>query len=112
MKRKNIIFIALAFIIVILISSWLYFSGGTIKVDNYLNNLVNPIDRNCSVSSDCKLATTNCDFIGCMLDAVNKNWEPFCPIPRLVGACAQFQTNQKEECINNTCVVTHPNLRY
>ena len=77
---------------------------------NQVINSFQPVDKSCTQDEDCKIGRTDCPL--CNLysegDAVNKNYEPNCPLPPLyhINCTNQkppWMTDLKPICKNNKC---------
>ncbi|HZX34753.1 MAG TPA: hypothetical protein VFF09_05220 [archaeon] len=97
--------VALHFILSIIGVSEVY----SFPVNNALNSVV-PINNSCTVDEDCKMAAVDCSVcaISSKGGAVNKNFNPFCPIPEIGAICAtalpKWETCFKAVCENKKCV--------
>ncbi len=103
--NKKLRFILIIFAILVLFL-FLSFSG----LFNILNKTLNRFiagtpDKNCNIDSDCALKKTSCGVCECG-DAVNKDWNRFCPLSYLVMAYCQDcidPTSFDVKCVNNQC---------
>lgn len=86
--------------------------GGMSTINNVFNSLFNPItpsDKKCVVDADCVFWSVTCgDSCGFgKHDAVNKNYQPFCPIEISTAGCPSVPYPFRQtECKSNVCVIS------
>ena len=99
--------VALILFGILILMVFLSFFGILNILNTPLNSIVagNP-DKNCNVDSDCALKKTRCAICDCG-DAVNKNWNTFCPFPNLerlyCKMCASPGYDFDIKCVSNQC---------
>jgi len=106
--HKWVIVLIVAIIIGLFIIIGLLDMMFTTNVNNFLNEVFNPVNKNCQIDSDCVIKHTRCGRCICPTEAVNKNWKRICPFPYLERyACEMCPSHENWEvkCINNLCEV-------
>jgi len=104
---KKALKVSLMVVGIILLLAFFYPFGFLSFLNAPLNSILyGPIDRSCTIDSDCVLQTT-CEFsCGCPL-AVNKNWDTICPFgyKHFFALCEPCLSLSRSElkCINNQC---------
>ena len=77
--KYQVIFLLISICIILIFLTFPYILPG----------IINPIDKSCTTDYDCVLKDTDCDRCDCGPgEAVNKNWNKFCPLGEIGSICA------------------------
>jgi hypothetical protein len=107
LKNRILIGIGIVLIVLSIFLLVIYFIGGGIGINNFLNSIfAGEPDVSCVVDSDCAIKSVDCNPCSCKFEAVNKNWDKFCPVylgKYYCTPCLKFPTLEAK-CIENKCV--------
>lgn len=101
----SIIKISISIVVITII---LGYSGLFGSLNKPLNSIVaGTPDKSCNVAADCTYKFINCTNNSCKKDAVNVNWNTFCPLPSSKTAsspiCLPGGNNKGLECVEGQC---------
>ncbi len=115
--KKNRIFLCLILLLPTIYTVWFFsdffgISRYYVEPINKTFNSLKPVDKSCNIDADCKIARIDCAPCSRLStgSAVNKNYQPFCPLEYLLVACRPapppWAVALKAVCINHSCVGT------
>lgn len=105
MKKNYLIIIIAIFAIIIIAVLAVNLSGLWPFLNGPINHIVaGTPDKSCQIDSDCQIKPTQCGYCGDCGDAINKNWQQYCPFKNhystiLCETCPPWQV----KCIEGQC---------
>jgi hypothetical protein len=104
--RKKKAAVAVTILVLATLFAFLYVTGEVYYLNPIFNQLVAGEPRkDCLSDSDCVYKQIDCEVCG-QLDAVNKNWEPFCLIPdtrQFFCAASKMIPERNIKCMGGVC---------